>query len=74
MPSKRQTPKKVQGILTSYNQKKGCGFIQSKSSSKKVFVLFTEMNEQIQRGDSVLFDLYPSPLGMKARNVVLENA
>lgn len=74
MPLKRQAPKKVQGTLTSYNQKKGCGFIQPKSSNKKVFVLFTEMNDRIERGDKVLFDLYNSPLGVKARNVELANA
>lgn len=74
VPSRRGASKKLKGILTSYNPKKGCGFIQSQSSSEKVFVLFTELNDRIKRGDRVRFDLYASPLGLKARNVELEKA
>ena len=72
--SNQRGSKKKQGTLMSYNPRKGCGFIRSKKTGEKIFVLFTELNGKIERGDRVLFDTYDSPLGRKARNVELENA
>ena len=72
--SNQRASKKIKGTLTSYNPRKGCGFIRSKRTGEKVFVLFTELDGRIQRGDNVLFEPYASPLGMKARNVELEKA
>lgn len=71
---KQRPSKKLRGTLTAYNPRKGCGFIQSKKTGEKVFVLFTELKGRIERGDKVLFEPYASPLGMKARNVELEKA
>lgn len=59
------------GLVHYFNRKKGYGFISSKETSKDVFVHCTDMEDNIKRGDRVLFEVAFTERGLKAENVQL---
>lgn len=57
------------GILESFNQEKGYGFIRDAKSKESVFVHMNNMAEPINRGEKVSFELERTPKGFGAINV-----
>jgi CspA family cold shock protein len=62
------------GLVYYFNRKKGYGFISSKETSKDIFVHCTDMEDDIKRGDKVMFQVASTERGLKAENVQLVNA
>jgi CspA family cold shock protein len=62
------------GLVHYFNRKKGYGFISSKETSKDIFVHCTDMEDNIKRGDRVMFEVASTERGLKAENVQLVNA
>lgn len=58
-----------QGVLTSYNQSKGFGFIKVSESDEHVFVHYSELAEGISEGKTVSFEIAKGPKGFHAINV-----
>ncbi len=65
---------KKEGFVQFFNRSKGYGFIQSKQTSKKVFVHISELKDKVRRGDRVQFQLDYNDKGLIAREVELANA
>lgn len=70
-----KTEKKLEkiGRIKSFNTRKGYGFIQSKLTTKDVFVHASELKDDINQGDRVQFLLQFSERGLHAENVRLIN-
>ena len=57
------------GILESFNNEKGYGFIRDAKTKASIFVHMNNMAEAINRGEHVSFDLEQTPKGAAAVNV-----
>jgi cold shock CspA family protein len=58
-----------EGILTSFNESKGFGFIKDSETGDHVFVHFSEMSEEISEGTNVSFEIGKGPKGTHAKMV-----
>jgi CspA family cold shock protein len=69
------TKKEVKkGLVHYFNRRKGYGFISSKDTQKDIFVHCTDMEDNIKRGDRVMFEVASTERGLKAENVHLVGA
>jgi CspA family cold shock protein len=70
-----KTDRKIEkiGKIKSFNSRKGYGFIQSKLTTKDVFVHISELKDKVSQGDRVQFQLQFSEKGLHAENVRLLN-
>lgn len=59
------------GTVKFFNQSKGFGFITPDDGSKDVFVHANALNDEINEGDKVEFEVAESPKGLNATNVKL---
>jgi cold shock protein len=59
------------GTVKFFNQSKGFGFITPDDGSKDVFVHANALNDEINEGDKVEYDVAESPKGLNATNVKL---
>jgi len=59
------------GTVKFFNQSKGFGFITPDDGSKDVFVHANALNDEINEGDKVEFEVVESPKGLNATNVKL---
>jgi CspA family cold shock protein len=59
------------GLVHYLNRKKGYGFISSEETEDDVFVHYTDMEENIRKGDKVKFETKETPKGLRAQNVAL---
>jgi len=57
------------GVLESFNDEKGYGFIRDSKTKQTVFVHQNNMAEPINRGNAVSFELEHTPKGVAAINV-----
>lgn len=57
------------GRIKSFNSRKGYGFIQSKLTTKDVFVHASELKSNVNEGDRVQFVLQFSEKGLHAADV-----
>ncbi|NLF43128.1 MAG: cold shock domain-containing protein [Bacteroidales bacterium] len=57
------------GTIKFFNHKKGYGFIVDDNTSKDVFVHFSDLIEQVDNDDKVIFDVQKDERGIKAINV-----
>lgn len=57
------------GIVKWYSHAKGFGFITC-DSGKEVFCHYTATKDALKENDKVTFDLYETPKGYQAKNVV----
>lgn len=66
-----KTDKKLEkiGRIKSFNARRGYGFIQSKLTTKDVFVHASELNDDVNKGDQVQFVLQFSEKGLHACDV-----
>lgn len=71
--TKAETKTKT-GLVHYLNRKKGYGFISSKETEDDVFVHYTDMEENIRKGDEVEFEVKETPKGLRAENVALASA
>ncbi len=62
------------GTVKFFNREKGFGFIKDANSEKEYFVHNTGLQDTIQDGDSVTFDLQEGKKGLNAVNVKLSQA
>ena len=62
------------GLVHYLNRKKGYGFISSEETEDDVFVHYTDMEENIRKGDKVAFEVKETQKGLRAKNVALANA
>jgi len=58
-----------QGVLASYNESKGYGFIKDSETNEHVFVHFSELSDDISEGKTVRFEIGKGPKGLYAVNV-----
>ena len=58
-----------QGVITTFNDSKGFGFIKDSESDEHVFVHFSELSEEIPVGKPVSFEIAKGPKGFHAINV-----
>lgn len=65
---------KKEGFIQFFNRSRGYGFIQSKETSKKVFVHVSELQDRVKKGDKVQFELDYNEKGLIAREVKLARA
>ena len=68
-----KTEKKLEkiGKIKSFNTRKGYGFIQSKLTTRDVFVHASELKDEVSKGDRVQFVLRFSEKGLHACDVRL---
>ena len=59
------------GRIKSFNSRKGYGFIQSKLTTRDVFVHASELKDKVSEGDRVQFTLRFSEKGLHACDVRL---
>jgi CspA family cold shock protein len=59
------------GTVKFFNQSKGFGFITPDDGSKDVFVHANALNDEINEGDKVEYEVAESPKGLNATNVKL---
>lgn len=57
------------GRIKSFNTRKGYGFIQSRLTTKDVFVHASELKDKVTKGDRVQFVLQFSEKGLHAADV-----
>ncbi|MEN8187928.1 MAG: cold shock domain-containing protein [Bacteroidota bacterium] len=57
------------GTVKFFNESKGFGFIIEDDTKKEYFVHVSGLNDQIQEGDSVEFELSEGRKGLNAVNV-----
>lgn len=71
-----KTEKKLEkiGRIKSFNARKGYGFIQSKLTTRDVFVHASELQDKVNEGDRVQFTLQFSEKGLHAADVRLVNS
>ncbi len=62
------------GIVRFFNCSKGYGFIRSKDTAQDIFVHVSDLNDRIQKGDQVTFEVRTVKRGFKAINVALVKA
>ncbi|MEZ4989753.1 MAG: cold shock domain-containing protein [Saprospiraceae bacterium] len=62
------------GRIKTFSTRKGYGFIQSKLTTKDVFVHASELKDKVKQGDRVQFLLQFSEKGLHAENVRLANS
>ena len=60
-----------QGRVAFFNDSKGYGFINETGSQERYFVHVNGLNEPIQEGDKVSFEIEKGPKGLNAVNVKL---
>jgi len=59
------------GTVKFFNTSKGFGFITPEDGSKDVFVHQNGLQEDINEGDKVSYDVEESPKGLNATNVTV---
>lgn len=57
------------GTVKFFNNAKGFGFITPEDGGKDVFVHANGLNDDINEGDNVSFDVEETPKGLSATNV-----
>jgi len=57
------------GTVKFFNNSKGYGFITPEAGGKDVFVHINALNDEINEGDKVSYDVEESPKGLNAVNV-----
>jgi len=57
------------GTVKFFNNAKGFGFITPEDGSKDVFVHANALDQEINEGDNVSYDVEESPKGLNAVNV-----
>ena len=57
------------GTVKFFNSKKGFGFIQDDASGKDIFVHVSGLNDEINEGDSVMFEVTQGKKGLNAIHV-----
>lgn len=57
------------GVITSFFEAKGYGFIKSSTNGDSVFVHINNLTEPLGEGDKVTFELEQTLKGMSAKNV-----
>jgi len=65
---------KKRGRVKFFNRRRGYGFIESENLERDVFVHVTNIDEQINKGDRVAFEIKKSDKGLEARNVQVLSA
>jgi CspA family cold shock protein len=68
--SSSSSPQK-KGRVKFFNRKRGYGFIEAESLEKDVFVHVTNIDNELNKGDRVSFEIEKSEKGLEARNVQL---
>lgn len=59
------------GTVKFFNNAKGFGFISPDDGGKDVFVHQSGLNDEINEGDKVSYDVQEGPKGLNAANVTL---
>ena len=60
------------GTVKFFNNSKGFGFITPDDGGKDVFVHQNGLNDEINEGDKVSYDVEETPKGLSATNVTVE--
>ena len=60
------------GTVKFFNNSKGFGFITPEDGGKDVFVHQNGLNDEINEGDKVSYDVEETPKGLSATNVTVE--
>lgn len=58
-----------QGKIKFFNEDKGYGFISDANSSQEFFVHISNLVDQVEKDDEVIFDLAEGPKGFNAIEV-----
>jgi len=72
--SSNDSSQKRKGRVKFFNRKRGYGFIEAESLERDVFVHVTSVDEQINKGDQVAFEVKKSDKGLEATNVQILTA